>query len=76
MEFTYCKLIDVLSNIHIDELRSQFKKLKNKNLEIVNLRKHIEEKLQKMLRRNTTRIKFAERFRNPFFEEDRIVLEL
>ena len=26
----------------------QFKKLKNKNLEIVNLRKHIEEKLQKM----------------------------
>ena len=32
--------------------------------EIVNLRKHIEEKLQKMLRRNTTRTKFAERFRN------------
>lgn len=53
-----------LSKLDIDELRSQFKKLKNKNLEIVNLRKHIEEKLQKMLRRNTTRIKFAERFRN------------
>ena len=53
-----------LSKLDIDELRSQFKKLKNKNLEIVNLRKHIEEKLQKMLRRNTTRTKFAERFRN------------
>ena len=34
-----------LSKLDIDELRSQFKKLKNKNLEIVNLRKHIEEKL-------------------------------
>ena len=30
--------------------RVEFKKLKNKNLEIVNLRKHIEEKLQEMLR--------------------------
>lgn len=53
-----------LSKLDIDELRSQFKKLKNKNLEIANLREHIEEKLQKMLRRNITRTKFAERFRN------------
>ena len=53
-----------LSKLDIDELRSQFKKLKNKNLEIANLRKYIEEKLQKMLRRNITRTKFAERFRN------------
>lgn len=53
-----------LSKLDIDELRSQFKKLKNKNLEIMNLRKHIEEKLQKMLRRNVTRTQFAERFRN------------
>ena len=30
----------------------------------MNLRKHIEEKLQKMLRRNVTRTQFAERFRN------------
>ena len=37
--------------------------MKNKNLEIANLRKYIEEKLQKMLRRNITRTKFAERFR-------------
>lgn len=53
-----------LSKLDIDKLRSQFKKLKNKNLEIVNLRRHIEEKLQKMLRRNVTRTNFAERFRN------------
>lgn len=53
-----------LSKLNIDELRAQFKKLKNKNLEIMNLRKHIEEKLQKMLRRNVTRTQFAERFRN------------
>lgn len=53
-----------LSKLDIDELRSQFKRLRNKNLEIVNLRKLIEEKLRRMLRRNTTRTKFAERFRN------------
>ena len=53
-----------LSKLDIDELRANFKKIKNKNLEIANLRKHIEEKLQKMLRRNITRTKFAERFRN------------
>lgn len=52
-----------LSKLDIDELRSQFKKLRNKNLEIVNFRRHIEEKLRQMLRRNTTRTKFAERFR-------------
>ena len=57
-----------LSKLDIDELRAQFKKLKNKNLEIANLRKHIEEKLQQMLRRNTTRTKFAEHFRNIFDE--------
>ena len=53
-----------LSKLDIDELRSQFKVLKNKNLEIANLRKYIEEKLGKMLRRNVTRSNFAERFRN------------
>ena len=53
-----------LSKLDIDELHSQFKVLKNKNLEIANLRKHIEEKLGKMLRRNVTRSNFAERFRN------------
>ena len=53
-----------LSKLDIDELRAQFKKLRNKNLEIANLRRHMEEKLRQMLRRNTTRTNFAERFRN------------
>lgn len=53
-----------LSKIDVDELREQFKKLRNKNLVISDLRELIEEKLKKMLRRNVTRTKFAERFRN------------
>ena len=53
-----------LSKLDIDELRAQFKKLKNKNLKIANLCKYIEEKFQKMLRHNITRTKFAECFRN------------
>lgn len=53
-----------LSKLDIDQLRTNFKKLKNKNLEICNLRKYIEEKLQKMLKRNCTRTNFAERFRS------------
>lgn len=53
-----------LSKIDTGELRAQFRQLKNKNLEISNLRQFIEEKLQQMLRRNVTRAKFAERFRN------------
>ncbi len=53
-----------LSKLDMNELRAQFKKLKNKNLEIANLRKFIEDKPQKMLQRNVTRTSFAERFRN------------
>ena len=53
-----------LSKIDIDELRDMFKRKKNKNLEIANLREHIEKKLAQMLRRNVTRTDFAERFRN------------
>ena len=53
-----------LSKLDIDELRASFKKIKNKNLKIDNLLKYIEEKLQIMHRRNVTRAKFAERFRN------------
>ncbi|NLB82275.1 MAG: type I restriction endonuclease subunit R, partial [Clostridiaceae bacterium] len=53
-----------LSKIDVDELRAQFKKLRNKNLAISDLRELIEEKLQKMLRHNVTRTQFAERFRN------------
>ena len=51
-----------LSKIDLDELRANFKKLKNKNLEILNLRKLIEDKLKIMLKRNVTRTRFAERF--------------
>ena len=53
-----------LSKIDIDELRVQFKQLKNKNLEIADLRVHIEKKLEQMLKKNVTRTNFAERFRN------------
>lgn len=53
-----------LSKLDINKLRENFRKIKNKNLEIANLRKHIENKLQNMIRRNITRTKFAERFRN------------
>ena len=53
-----------LSKLDINKLRENFRKIKNKNLEIANLRKHIENKLQNMLKRNITRTKFAERFRN------------
>lgn len=52
-----------LSKIDVDELREQFKKIRNKNLEIANLRKYIEEKLAQLLKRNVTRVNFAERFR-------------
>lgn len=48
----------------MDELRAQFKKLRNKNLAISDLRELIEDKLKKMLRRNITRTQFAERFRH------------
>lgn len=53
-----------LSKMDVDELREQFKRLRNKNLAISDLRELIEEKLKKMLRRNVTRTQFAERFRN------------
>ncbi len=53
-----------LSKLDIDELRKHFKKVKYKNLEISNLREHIEKKLAQMMRKNVTRDKFSERFRN------------
>jgi type I restriction enzyme R subunit len=53
-----------LSKMNVDELRAMFKRTRNKNLEIANLREHIEKKIAQMLRRNVTRTDFAERFRN------------
>lgn len=52
-----------LSKLDMDELRKHFKKVKYKNLEISNLREHIEKKLAQMMRKNVTRGKFSERFR-------------
>lgn len=57
------KEIDI-SKIDIDELRETLRYRKNKNLEIANLREHIEKKLEQMIRRNVVRSDFAERFRN------------
>jgi type I restriction enzyme R subunit len=57
------KGIDI-SKMDVDELREMFKRTKNKNLEIADLREHIEKTLARMLRRNITRSNFAERFRN------------
>jgi type I restriction enzyme R subunit len=57
------KEIDI-SKMDVNELREMFKRTKNKNLEIADLREHIEKMLARMLRRNITRSNFAERFRN------------
>lgn len=52
-----------LSVIDIDKLKEEFKKVKNKNLVISDLRKLIEDKLEIMLKKNVTRTQFAERFK-------------
>ena len=52
-----------LSIIDIDELKTEFRQVKNKNLVISDLRKLIEDKLEIMLKKNKTRTRFAERFR-------------
>lgn len=57
------KTID-LSKLNIDELRSQLKVTKYKNIEIANLREFIARKLEMMLKKNVTRGNFAELFQN------------
>jgi type I restriction enzyme R subunit len=52
-----------LSKIDLDELRAKMKKMRNKNLEIAELREMIEKKLEQMLKKNITRSDFAERFK-------------
>ncbi len=54
------KILD-LSTIDFDKLKSEFKEIKYKNIEIVNLRGYIERKLEIMLQENSTRTNFAER---------------
>jgi len=57
------KEIDI-SKMNIDELREKFKKIRNKNILIADIREHIEKQLEIMLRSNITRTNFADRFRN------------
>jgi len=52
-----------LSRIDLDELRAKIKNIRNRNLEIKELRDVIEKKLEQMLKKNVTRSDFAERFR-------------
>jgi type I restriction enzyme R subunit len=52
-----------LSKIDLDELRAKIKNMRNKNLEIKELRDVIEKKLAQMLKKNVTRSDFAERFK-------------
>ena len=52
-----------LSKVDLDELRAKIKNIRNKNLEIKELRDIIEKKLAQMLKKNITRSDFAERFK-------------
>jgi len=56
------KMID-LSKIDLDELRAKFKNIRNKNLEIKDLRGLIEKKLEQMLKKNITRSGFVDRYK-------------
>ncbi len=51
-----------LSRMDFDKLRSEFKFKKYKNIEITDLRAFIEDKLDKMLQQNITRVAFAQKF--------------
>jgi len=54
------KILD-LSTIDFDKLKDEFKRTEYKNIEIANLRDFIEQKLEQMLRENSTRTDFAEK---------------
>jgi type I restriction enzyme, R subunit len=51
-----------LSKLNVDKLKEEFAKSEFKNIEIADLRAFIDDKLQKMLERNITRIDFAQRY--------------
>lgn len=50
-----------LSRINFDQLKTEFKAAPYKNIEIADLRSFLEDKLNQMLQRNTTRTDFAQR---------------
>ena len=54
------KVLD-LSKVDFDKLKNEFKHKEFKNIEIANLREFIQNKLEQMLKENSTRTNFAER---------------
>ena len=56
------KIID-LSKIDVDQLRQEIKKTPYKAIEIEDLKKFLEEALEKLLNKNCTRIKFSDRYK-------------
>ena len=53
-----------LRTLSAEQLREDFKRASHKNIEIADLRAFIERKLEEMLRRNVTRLDFAQRLQN------------
>ncbi|MBW4505635.1 MAG: type I restriction endonuclease subunit R [Scytonematopsis contorta HA4267-MV1] len=53
-----------LSNMDFEQLKADFPSITYKNIEIADLRSFIEDKLKKMIKQNTTRTDFAQRFQN------------
>ncbi|MDH5553268.1 MAG: DUF3387 domain-containing protein, partial [Nitrosomonas sp.] len=54
------KFLD-LSKLNIDKLKEEFKDVKYKNIAIAEMRAFIEDKLQKMMEQNHTRVDFAQK---------------
>jgi len=50
-----------LSKIDFDKLKGEFKAAEYKNIEITDLRSFIEDKLEKMIQQNSTRVDFAQK---------------
>lgn len=53
-----------LSKLDFDKIRRNYKEAKYKNIEISDLRAFIQNKIQEMMNRNVSRVKFAEKFQN------------
>ncbi|MEM6714839.1 MAG: type I restriction endonuclease subunit R [Cyanobacteria bacterium P01_C01_bin.147] len=51
-----------LSQTNFDKLKTDFKQVKHKHIEIADLRSFLEQKIAQMLQRNVTRTDFAQRF--------------
>jgi type I restriction enzyme R subunit len=51
-----------LSQTNFEKLKTDFKQVRHKHIEIADLRSFLESKIEQMLQRNTTRTDFAQRF--------------